>query len=1054
VLAQTDDSTFGAIDPALALRPPVPASQSTAALRPRALASQTTAAIAPRAAPELIKPNQGDPLAEYYAKVRQHESGGDDTISNGVAYGRYQFTPQTWLGVAIRHPELGLDKTNIFDPAKQDEAMRALTADNVAVLQKSGLEATPENLFMLHFLGAGGGPKFLRALQADPSANAAALFPLETRYNPTIFHKPDGQPRSLGEVYELMTKTFGGEGRPGSGVSGNLQFAEGPKTVASDAAVDAPPEVRAALGLSTASGGTASIDMPPEIRKALSLPEGGGYQTDASGNLIIPPIGQKPAPSGGAISGLDAFGNPVFEDPKEQREFEQGESTFTKGLLAGAARDVTGPASLLPNALGGQKAQEATNWLNQTGDPLSRGIGGALPFALLAGPEIAALQPSVAGALIGGGSGLTAGTQGSSKETSALGRLNEKLPAMLEEGAAGVALGSLGPAALAGAKWLGSEASGLAKTITGAYGREAEKAAEELRTGASVETGKALSAEDKAKREAILDQRAGERKLATREADYQRADQAAQQIAKEFTARPNVSPEALGQKIHEAAVKDLAEVRAVRERESGFAKAVAADGGAPSVPTRQFIARTVEAERRAVSPEMKSTLSWLKDELRTKQPAGSITAVSTAKARRIIQTLDDRIEKLKGDEKHEMLSLKDDFVENLEKFNPALKEAKRKYAGLSRDLDLYERSGAGKKAVLEDPYSGDNVVDTTKITGALLNRTEGGADVLARLVAKNPEMMNDVRGYFNQQLAEAAGTKGVPSPEEFGRFLNRNRIALERVGASTAKTGSGPLTIAESGGVKVQQVESVYPAYQNYVVTDSFGRELARMSAQRLGNEFHILDINDSVGEEGLIGKSNTMGPRAVRDAAEAIKKLHPEIKRFSGERVTGARNVSGKEDVSASVPFAARESKPPLLKEFGGLKARIEENQQALKSADETRTEMQKSIEQLSKDKTRAETARRDFKEFQSALDTVESRKAPAAASAAIERLHKSGHLTDAQLDGFNRQIREVQDKYKDADEAKNVLRYRVWPAVIGALSAAGVAGGLTEFFSHRVRP
>ena len=44
------------------------------------------------------------------------------------------------------------------------------------------------------------------------------------------------------------------------------------------------------------------------------------------------------------------------------------------------------------------------------------------------------------------------------------------------------------------------------------------------------------------------------------------------------------------------------------------------------------------------------------------------------------------------------------------------------------------------------------------------------------------------------------------------------------------------------------------------------------------------------------------------------------------------------------------------------------------------------------------------------------------------------------------------MQDKYKDADEAKVVLRYRIWPAVIGALSAAGVAGGMTEFFSHKV--
>ena len=833
-MLQIDDSTFGAVDPALALRPPIAASQSTAALRPQAPAAQTTAAIAPRAAPALIKPTQSDPLASYYAKVRQHESGGDDSISNGVAYGRYQFTPQTWLGVAIQHPELGLDKTNILDPAKQDQAMKALTADNAATLQKSGLEVTPENLFMLHFLGAGGGPKFLKAFQADPSANAAALFPLETRYNPTIFHKPDGQPRSLGEVYGLMTKTFGGEapGQPGNGISANLQFAEGPKTVASDAAIDAssgpPPEIRAALGLSPSAGKTKSIDIPPEIRKALGLPETGGYQTDASGNLQIVP-GQKPAPQGGEITGVDEFGGPIFKDPKEQQEFQEGESTFTKGLLAGAARDITGPASLLPNALGGQKAQEATNYLNQTGDPLSRGIGGMLPFAL-AWPEMAALQPSVSAALIGGGSGLVAGSQGSSKETSALGRLNEKLPTMLEEGAAGAALGSLGPAALAGAKWLGSEATGLAKTVTGAYGREAERAAEELRTGVSAETGKALTAEERRVAEKAAQEGEAKSKLAGHEAELKRIEEAqaklklrdeiraqegrdarqaldpeaaarlktqvvqrvrdrvfeaeraakeaglsaneakafavdqenarlaaekdAENLVEQFRNRMPATKEELGDQIRQAALKDMQEQRGVRERDSGFAKAVASDRGQPSIPTKQFIQKIAEAERRAVSPGAQSTLAWLRNELKTQGIGGqpSITAVSIQRARRITQALDSRIEGLPPDEAHEMTALKDAFVEHIENVHPAMKKAREEYARLSRPLDVYERTGALKKSVQSDPYSGDATVDATKIAGALLNRTENGADALARLVVRDPKMLDSVRGYFNQQL--------------------------------------------------------------------------------------------------------------------------------------------------------------------------------------------------------------------------------------------------------------------------------------------------------------
>jgi hypothetical protein len=983
---QTDDSTFGAIDPALALRPPIAASQSTAALRPRPPAAQTTAAISPRAAPALIRPTSpaADPMAEYYARVRQHESGGDDTISNGVAYGRYQFTPQTWLGVAIKHPELGLDKTNILDPAKQDEAMRALTADNAAVLQKNGLEVTPENLFMLHFLGAGGGPKFLKAFQADPSANAAALFPLETRYNPTIFHKPDGQPRSLGEVYGLMTKTFGGESPPGNGVRGNLQFAEGPKTVASDAVVDADlPPGAVAIGDDS--------DLPPG-----AVPIGDNPYAVGRSKLA------GPVEQTSQVLAIDPAGNPAFADPKDQGEFQRGleeqqieEKEIGKGLTAGAARDITGPATLLPGGVG-RTAQEATNYLNQTGYPLARGIGGMAPFAALGVPAMTALQPSVAAALIGGAGGLSAGTQSSSNEPTAVGRLNEKLPAMLEYGLGGAVTGGLSPLAGIAAK----EVKGLYKTATGAYEREAKKTVEELRTGVDAETGKALSAKDKAKREVILDQRAGERKLATQEAEYQRADQAAQQIAKEFAARPIMTSDVLGNELHEAAARDFREAKDFRkspvsEGGSGFKDAVNSDGGRPSIDTKGLISRVNSVERR-----FGVDLSDLKARLKTLPDVKGQKAeprVSIERARDVAEVMGSRVAGSTSGVGHALEDLKKAVVDQIETTHPMMKAARKRYAELSRDTDFYERSGAGKKAVLEDPYSGENLVDTTKITAALLNNTEGGAEVAARLVAKNPNLLDSFRKYLNYQLKKAAGDNPVPTQANFRAVMDRNRLAMERLGMAELKTP--------------EQVEKAF-------------------------------DLRKETGPVTIEhqGKSYTGASRidAVQQAARASG--------TSVDRVWDAVTPETRAPVAPGA--AAKSAEPPLLKEFGGLKTRVEENQQALKSADEVRTETQKSIEQLAKDKKTATSARDSYFKMQSWLKEAKVSEVPDKITGIVNKLHDDHFISDAQMKQFVTMARESKDSLEAATKAKRFVRYVILPVIVGVTGFGG------EYLYHKVRP
>jgi hypothetical protein len=66
-----------------------------------------------------------------------------------------------------------------------------------------GREPDAAELYLAHFLGAGGAGTLLTALQADPGQSAAALFPQPAAANRAIFYD-NGRPRSVAEVMELI----------------------------------------------------------------------------------------------------------------------------------------------------------------------------------------------------------------------------------------------------------------------------------------------------------------------------------------------------------------------------------------------------------------------------------------------------------------------------------------------------------------------------------------------------------------------------------------------------------------------------------------------------------------------------------------------------------------------------------------------------------------------------------------------------------------------------------------------------------------------------------
>lgn len=178
---------------------------------------------------------------KYMLAKAQTESSFDPRAKarTSSASGLYQFIESTWLNTVRQHGAkhgLGDVAAQIEDdfagnPRVRDPATRrsildlrfdpktasAMAAEfaksNHAQLENAlgtGVNAT--DLYLAHFLGAGGATRFLASLRNDPQRIAAAQFPEAAAANRGVFYDPQsGRARTLGQVYDFFAKKMTGE---------------------------------------------------------------------------------------------------------------------------------------------------------------------------------------------------------------------------------------------------------------------------------------------------------------------------------------------------------------------------------------------------------------------------------------------------------------------------------------------------------------------------------------------------------------------------------------------------------------------------------------------------------------------------------------------------------------------------------------------------------------------------------------------------------------------------------------------------------------------------
>jgi len=297
----------------------------------------------------------------YRLATAKVESGLDPNIKapTSSATGLFQFIDQTWLmtmkqaGASLGYGRYAaaIEKTAsgryiVNDPALRAEILNlrkdpsanaamagALTRINAARLRATiGREPTQGELYIAHFLGAGGAAKLINAAANKPNASAAQLFPRAAAANRSIFYDKQGGARSVTGVYGLLVT--------------KLARAMPDATPSLVTYSDAPPRPPAAL--------------PSPVRPATAPPTGLLAPVASAGAPLLAAQLQGSAPVGQPEIKPIAYteGQPVFHDLFR---------TEGRGAVSQAVTELWGTASApslvaAPSALVSPSSGTDQNW--------------------------------------------------------------------------------------------------------------------------------------------------------------------------------------------------------------------------------------------------------------------------------------------------------------------------------------------------------------------------------------------------------------------------------------------------------------------------------------------------------------------------------------------------------------------------------------------------------------------------------------------------------------------------------------------------------------------
>jgi predicted transglutaminase-like cysteine proteinase len=267
------------------------------------------------------------------------------------ATGLFQFIESTWLTMVKEHgAKYGLGrladqievrggkpcvddcraKETILNLRKNPEISALMagefSAGNKKYLQShTGGRVGATEMYLAHFMGAGGGAEFLNSRDDNGDAVAASLFPKEARANKNVFFDTaTGQARTLNEIYDSFAQKFNsGDVPPSHDSTSPAPAQSGPSLM--------PKEIaQALLSFSTENKTDAIIWNDDSNDKTGFLPGSSPVPQKLSAEAILimqtvmPPAGPAADPAGPSNATaqftLDAAANSSVYDPIDYPE--------------------------------------------------------------------------------------------------------------------------------------------------------------------------------------------------------------------------------------------------------------------------------------------------------------------------------------------------------------------------------------------------------------------------------------------------------------------------------------------------------------------------------------------------------------------------------------------------------------------------------------------------------------------------------------------------------------------------------------------------------------
>jgi Transglycosylase SLT domain len=219
----------------------------------------------------------------YLLATAQVESGLNPQAgaATSSARGLFQFIDTTWLATIKQSgAALGLGRYadaitqtpsgnyEVRDPTMRSEILKlrndpaanalmagAFTKGNATALsERLGRAPSEGELYIAHFLGAGGAARLIGLAGSNPNARAADYFPNAAQANPSIFYdRSTGAARSLAQVRNILTARY-------DAARGNQDYTAAAATAQADpaAATVAPSSDTASIGGAPDTAGIAT----------------------------------------------------------------------------------------------------------------------------------------------------------------------------------------------------------------------------------------------------------------------------------------------------------------------------------------------------------------------------------------------------------------------------------------------------------------------------------------------------------------------------------------------------------------------------------------------------------------------------------------------------------------------------------------------------------------------------------------------------------------------------------------------------------------------------